>query len=137
MQKISVEERLFYVFRRDFSSNNYDYRRMVMKQPPTIFGKRLKSARQRLGIPQDRLGWEIGLDEHTASARMSRYETGIHEPPYSLAQKLAEVLGVQVAYFYADDDELAELILSWGMLGPVERRRILMLCNAESNRSDV
>lgn len=110
---------------------------MVMKQPSTIFGKRLKSARQRLGMPQDRLGWEIGLDEHTASTRMSRYENGIHEPPYSLAQKLAEVLGVQVAYFYADDDELAELILSWGLLGPVERRRIMVLCNAELNRSDV
>ena len=102
-----------------------------MKQPSTVFGKRLKSARQRLGIPQDRLGWAIGLDEHTASARMSRYETGIHEPPYSLAQKLAEALGLQVAYFYADDDELAELILRWGTLGQIERARLMSLLNTE------
>lgn len=100
-----------------------------MKQPSTVFGKRLKNARQRLGIPQDRLGWAIGLDEHTASARMSRYETGIHEPPYSLAQRLAEALGIQVAYFYADDDELAELILGWGMLGQVERAQLMSLLN--------
>lgn len=98
-----------------------------MKQPSTIFGKRLKNARQRLGIPQDRLGWAIGLDEHTASARMSRYETGVHEPPYSLAQRLAQALGIQVAYFYADDDELAELILRWGTLGQAERTQLQSL----------
>ncbi|MDO8051442.1 helix-turn-helix transcriptional regulator [Janthinobacterium sp. SUN211] len=109
---------------------------MVMKQPSTVFGKRLKSARQRLGIPQDRLGWAIGLDEHTASARMSRYETGIHEPPYSLAQKLAEALGLQVAYFYADDDELAELILRWGTLRQIERTRLMSLLNTEFGDCD-
>ncbi|MGX9696681.1 helix-turn-helix domain-containing protein [Janthinobacterium lividum] len=98
-----------------------------MKEPSTIFGKRLKKARQRLGMPQDRLGWSIGLDEHTASARMSRYETGIHEPPYSLSKKLAEALGVSVAYFYADDDELAELILKWGMLKQDERIKLISL----------
>lgn len=119
----------FYVFRRDFLSRYYDYRRMVMKQPPTVFGKRLKNARQRLGIPQDRLGWTIGLDEHTASARISRYETGVHEPPYSLAQKLAEALGIKVAYFYTDDDELAEFILRWGMLGQIERTQLMSLLN--------
>ncbi|MGK5076534.1 helix-turn-helix domain-containing protein [Janthinobacterium sp. ZB1P44] len=107
-----------------------------MKQPSTVFGKRLKSARQRLGIPQDRLGWAIGLDEHTASARMSRYETGIHEPPYSLAQKLAEALGLQVAYFYADDDELAELILRWGTLGQIERTRLMSLLHTEFGDCD-
>lgn len=107
-----------------------------MKQPSTVFGKRLKNARQRLGIPQDRLGWAIGLDVHTASARMSRYETGVHEPPYSLAQRLAEALGIQVAYFYADDDELAELILRWGMLEQVERTRLMDLLHTEFSQRD-
>lgn len=78
-------------------------------------------------MPQDRLGWAIGLDEHTASARMSRYETGVHEPPYSLVKRLAEALLVPVAYFYADDDELAELIVRWGELGQVERAHLMNL----------
>lgn len=106
-----------------------------MKQPPTVFGKRLKKARQRLGMPQDRLGWTIGLDEHTASARMSRYETGVHEPAYSLVKRLAEALMVPVAYFYADDDELAELIVRWGELGQDERAHLMSLVQAVAGTS--
>lgn len=110
---------------------------MAKKQAPTVFGKRLKSARKRLGIPQDKLGWTIGLDEHTASPRMSRYESGTHEPPYDVAQKLAEVLGLQVAYFYADDDELAELILRWGQLDQEGRARLMNVLNEEFGHPDV
>lgn len=56
----------------------------------------------------------IGLDEGSSSARISRYETGEHEPPYATAQNLAEALQVPVAYLYCDDDELAEMILLLG-----------------------
>lgn len=49
---------------------------------PSLFGRRLKEARFRADIPQDRLGVMIGLDEGSSSARMSRYETGIHELPF-------------------------------------------------------
>lgn len=57
---------------------------MTLKEQPNLFGRRLREARQLADIPQDRLGVKIGLDEHTASARMSRYETGVHEPPSGL-----------------------------------------------------
>lgn len=87
---------------------------MVKREPTTVFGYRLREARQRAGIPQDRLGVEIGLDEGTASARMSRYETGRHEPSFSIAVKLARVLHVPAAYFYCEDDELANLVIAWG-----------------------
>lgn len=86
-------------------------------------------------MPQDRLGWTIGLDEHTASARMSRYETGVHEPAYSLVKRLAEALMVPVAYFYADDDELAELIVRWGELGQDERAHLMSLVQAVAGTS--
>jgi transcriptional regulator with XRE-family HTH domain len=39
-----------------------------------VFGRRLREARESLGIAQDKLGVMIGLDEGCASARMSRYE---------------------------------------------------------------
>lgn len=90
----------------------------------SLFGRRLRQARLMAGIPQDRLGVEIGLDEHTASARMSRYETGVHEPRFEIVQKLSRVLAVPTAFFYCDDDELAELILMWGGLKGAERNRI-------------
>jgi transcriptional regulator with XRE-family HTH domain len=48
--------------------------------PSTLFGRRLREARIRVGIPQDKLGVLIGMDEGCSSARISRYETGVHEP---------------------------------------------------------
>ena len=81
--------------------------------PPlaNLFGHRLRCARKLLGLSQDRLGVLIGLDEHTASARISRYETGAHEPPIKTARLLAQVLGVPLAYLYCDDNRIAELIM--------------------------
>jgi len=64
-----------------------------------------------MGLSQDKLGVLLGLDEQTASARISRYENGIHEPPLKTAQSIAVTLGVPLAYLYCDDNRLAELIL--------------------------
>lgn len=86
------------------------------KPPSNLFGKRLREARLRAGIPQDQLGVAVGLDETTASARMSRYETGVHEPPVDIANRIAQVLGVPSSYLYCEDDDLAEVILAWGQL---------------------
>jgi len=67
----------------------------------------------------------IGIDEGCASARISRYETGIHQPPYALAQKLAAVLNIPTAYLYCEDENLAALILEWGKLSSRKRRRLI------------
>jgi transcriptional regulator with XRE-family HTH domain len=40
------------------------------------------------------LGVLIGMDESSSSARISRYETGIHEPPIATADKIANALKV-------------------------------------------
>ncbi|KVQ89747.1 XRE family transcriptional regulator [Burkholderia ubonensis] len=104
---------------------------MTGKEPSTIFGRRLREARRRADIPQDRLGVQIGLDEGTASARMSRYETGVHEPPFGVVVRLAEALNVPAAYFYCEDDELADLVLVWGLLSKAARKRLKTLIDAE------
>ncbi|MFW9596287.1 MAG: helix-turn-helix domain-containing protein [Macromonas sp.] len=88
------------------------------------FGVRLRQARERLGLPQDKLGVLIGLDEGCSSARISRYETGIHEPAFDIARKLAQVLGVSVTYFYCEDDWLANVVLRLHAL-PVSERHAL------------
>jgi transcriptional regulator with XRE-family HTH domain len=64
-----------------------------------------------LGLAQDKFGVLLGLDEHTASARISRYESGIHEPPLKTAQLIASILDVPTCYMYCEDNRLAELIL--------------------------
>jgi len=76
-----------------------------------IFCKRLRDARLACGLSQRKLGVLAGIDEFVASARINRYELGIHEVDIQTAHHLASVLNVPLAYFYADDDCLAELIL--------------------------
>lgn len=68
------------------------------------------AVREALHLPQDKLGVMIGLDESCASARMSRYERGIHEPPLATAKLIASALGVPLAYMYCEDDDLAHLL---------------------------
>lgn len=84
--------------------------------PQTVFGRRLREARERSAIPQDKLGVAIGIDEGSSSARISRYETGIHEPPFLIAEKLAVVLRVPTAFFYCADDRLAAIIVGYSSL---------------------
>jgi transcriptional regulator with XRE-family HTH domain len=84
-----------------------------------------------MGIPQDKLGVQIGLDEGSSSARISRYETGEHEPPYTTAQSLAQALKVPVAYLYCDDDQLAELILLLGQLDTTVYPKVKKLLSSD------
>ena len=79
----------------------------------SVFSRRLREARLRSGIAQDRLGVMIGLDEGCSSARMSRYENGVHEPPFPVIESIAGILKVPVAYFFCDDDRLAEIIRTY------------------------
>ena len=97
----------------------------VEREESTVLGRRLRQARKWAGLPQDRLGVAIGLDETTSSARISRYETGVHEPPIATARLLALELGVPLAFLYCDDDDLAAALLNLASLSATERRRIL------------
>lgn len=71
---------------------------------------RLKAARLKAGLSQQKLGILAGIDEATASARMNQYEKGIHTPDFALSCKLAEVLNIPACYFYTVEDDLAEYI---------------------------
>ncbi len=73
--------------------------------------KRLREARQRLGVSQKELGVMAGIDEFSSSPRINQYEQDKHVPDFATARHLAKALGVSVTYLYTDDDEIAELIL--------------------------
>lgn len=72
--------------------------------------KRLKESRLAAGLSQKSLGIAAGIDEFSTSARMNQYETNKHTPDYLKLKRIAIVLKLPVAYFYADSDELAEII---------------------------
>jgi transcriptional regulator with XRE-family HTH domain len=81
---------------------------------------RLKQARKAAGYTQQQLGIALGMEPNTASARMNQYEKGKHSPDYTTMKRIADELGVPVAYFYCDEDLLAELILELGKLNKSE-----------------
>ncbi|WP_035605940.1 helix-turn-helix domain-containing protein [Edwardsiella tarda] len=90
-----------------------------------IFCRRLKEARLASGLSQKRLGIAAGIDEFVASTRINRYEKGVHEPNTEIVQKLSEVLRVPLAYFYAEDDDLADLMLIFWSLSSKEREALM------------
>ncbi|MDF7670103.1 helix-turn-helix transcriptional regulator [Orbaceae bacterium ESL0721] len=81
-----------------------------------MIGLRLKTARFHAGLTQSELGIRAGIDEESASSRISHYENEIHSPDFSLVKRLAKVLDVPTAYFYTEDDELADFIIQYHKL---------------------
>ena len=79
-----------------------------------IFTTRFKQARKAKKLTQEQLGIAIGLDEFVASTRINRYEKGIHLPDLQTLARIAEILDVPPAFFFAED-VLAENILIFKM----------------------
>ncbi|EPC4490547.1 helix-turn-helix transcriptional regulator [Serratia liquefaciens] len=73
--------------------------------------QRLKSARLRAGLTQEKLGVLAGIDEATARSRISQYESGTYTPSFTTMCALARVLNVPECYFYVLDEGFAEKVL--------------------------
>ncbi len=97
---------------------------------PSLFSRRLKSARQNTGLSQEKLGIAAGIDEFSASARINQYERGKHTPDILTATHLARVLNVPLSYFYAAEDDEAELLLAYHALPTRKRKQVLKLASA-------
>ena len=91
----------------------------------SVLAKRLKEARLRKELSQERLGVLAGIDEASASARMNQYERGKHSPDWLTVERLADVLDVPVAYFYVVEDDMTELVLRFNGLTEPDRQRVL------------
>lgn len=102
-----------------------------LDEPSSVLGRRLREARVAAGLSQKALGIRADLDPFVASTRINRYERGIHAPDPATAKKLAKVLGVPLAYLYADNDRLARMIKAFGALSASEQERLLK--NVESH----
>jgi transcriptional regulator with XRE-family HTH domain len=90
-----------------------------------VFCQRLKEARERCRLSQKQLGLRAGLDQFVASTRINRYERGIHEPDLATVARLAEALKVPVAYLFAEDERLANMILAFDRLTASEKDKLL------------
>lgn len=76
----------------------------------TSFGSRLRACRVSAGLSQEDVGVGIGVDRDSARTRISRYESGAHQPPLVAAIALADFFNVPLAFLYCEDDILAEVI---------------------------
>lgn len=94
-------------------------------QPLPLFSRRLRAARERVGITQMELGVRAGIEESSSSARINQYERGKHIPDFLTVTHLGKVLGVPTAYFYAEEDNLAELILSFARLRASDKKVLI------------
>jgi transcriptional regulator with XRE-family HTH domain len=87
--------------------------------------KRLKEARASAELSQKGLGIAAGIDEFSASARMNQYETGKHTPDFLTLKHISGVLKCPVAFFYAEDDRLAEIIRLYHIMNKRSKEKLL------------
>lgn len=90
-----------------------------------VFQHRLKAAREMKGLSQKQLGIDAGLDPFVASARINRYEQGVHQPDLGTVERLATALAVPPAYLFAANERLARMILAFDKLSVGEQERVL------------
>ncbi|MCU1057705.1 transcriptional regulator [Stenotrophomonas maltophilia] len=91
-----------------------------------MFAARLKQARELRGIASQRaLGVLMGLDKKLASSRVNRYETEVSGIDLDGLGKLADVLGLPMAYLVAEDEVIADAILALSQMNRKERVRAL------------
>lgn len=90
--------------------------------PRSLFAARLKQARELRGIASQRaLGVLMGLDKKLASSRVNRYETEVSGIDLDGLGRLAEVLGVPMAYLVAEDEATAAVVLALSKLTASQR----------------
>lgn len=63
----------------------------------------------------------MGLDKKLASSRVNRYETEVSGIDLDGLGKLADVLGVPMAYLVAEDEAIADAILALSRMSRKER----------------
>ncbi|MFX1724895.1 helix-turn-helix domain-containing protein [Stenotrophomonas sp. AS1] len=102
---------------------------VAMTRTPTsirsVFARRLKACRVDQGLSQRALGVLVGLPEDVAGVRINRYERAVHNCDIETAQRIASVLGVSVAYLYAETDDLAELLRQFSRMSAKEQEALL------------
>lgn len=92
--------------------------------PRSVFAARLKQARALRDIPSQRaLGLLMGLDKKLASSRVNRYETETSGIDLDGLGKLADVLGVPMAYLVAADEDTATAVLALAQMTPEDRAK--------------
>ncbi|HGM7061750.1 helix-turn-helix transcriptional regulator [Stenotrophomonas maltophilia] len=85
---------------------------------------RLRQAREWRGLSQREVGMRMGLDKDTASARISRYESGAMSISLEALFELAQALDVPPAYLLATTPAMADVILALGVQSEAQQAKL-------------
>lgn len=66
-----------------------------------------------------------GVDEFSASARMNQYETGKHVPYLLSLKQISKILKIPLAYFYAEEGMLGDLLICFEKMNKYARNSLL------------
>lgn len=66
------------------------------------------------------------MEPGSASGRMNHYEKGRHTPDYPTLKRIADELGVPVAFFFCDDEISAELICLIMKLSKNDKKKLVL-----------
>src|SRR5829696_1547374 len=106
-----------------------------------IVATRIKDARVQAGLSQEKLGDAIGV----TFQQVQKYEKGINRVASDRLQRIANVLGKPIGYFFTTtasglapaDDELLIAIVAWLGTGAVPRRILAALPAIRDNDVDL
>jgi len=98
--------------------------------PRATVAARLRQARELRGLSQREVGIRMGLDKDTASARISRYESGSMSISLEALFKIAEALEVPPAYLVASTPGMSAAILALSMESAPQQSRLAGMLNA-------
>ncbi|MCC8496242.1 MULTISPECIES: helix-turn-helix domain-containing protein [Xanthomonas] len=85
---------------------------------------RLLQARELRGLSQREVGMRMSLDKYTASARLSRYESGAMSISLEALFELAKALEVPPAYLLASTASMADAVLALGQQPPRQQDQL-------------
>jgi len=85
----------------------------------------MRSRREELGLSQEKMGVQIGIDESSSRARISRYEIGTYEPPVETARLIAKALGAPLVYLYCDEEDAATLLKGLATQSASQRKALV------------
>ena len=94
-------------------------------KPLSIVARRLREAREEAGLSQRQLGIDAGWEPSVASPRINQYERGKHTPDIQTLSRLGDLLNRPLAFFYAEDDGLAALVMAYHRQGATRKKRLL------------
>ncbi|MCF8866228.1 helix-turn-helix domain-containing protein [Xanthomonas arboricola pv. pruni] len=115
------------------SANFSTFVHVPKASPRALFAARLKQARELQGIPSQRaLGVLMGLDKKLASSRVNRYENETSGIDLDGLGKLAETLGVPMAYLVAEDQFTADVILVLATMSAERKAELVRQLSGET-----